>query len=146
MPKCGLSVDFSGLLRDLERAGRAALPAAKVGLYDCAGMVADAIREEADALPFKGSTVQQIKDSIGIATFRDGLAETDTSVTTDGYFAESGFPIPFFVREVEKGTSQISANPFMRRAFLRVRAAAEAKGEKAAEEFAQKIIDNISDT
>ena len=140
-----MSFDYSGLIAQLEEAGGKGLAAAKVGLYEAAGTVADAIRAEAASLPYDGDTVSQIQGAIGIANFRDGAAESDTSISVDGYFRESGFPIPFFVNEIEHGTSWLKPHPFMRTAARRVMAEAEAKGNKAAEAYAQKILDNIKD-
>ena len=145
MARTRLSVDFSGLLAQLEEAGNAALPAAKVGLYETAGAVADAVKAEAGTLPYDPATVSQIRDAVGVSVFRDGAGETQTSVGVEGYFAHSGFPIPFFVNEIEHGTSRMPARPFMRNAARRVQAEAEAKGNRAAEQFAQKILDKITD-
>ena len=107
--------------------------------------MADAIRDEAGKLPYKASTIRQIQDSMGIAAFRDTVYSSDTLIDFEGYFAESGFPIQYFVREVEKGTSVIPAHAFQRTAYNRVRAEAEAAGEKEAEAFAQRVLDKIQD-
>lgn len=146
MAKASLDLDLSGLIRDLEAAGSSGRAAAKYGLHEAAGKVADAVREEAGRLPYKGSTVSQIQAAVGIAKFSDTADGADTSVSFDGYFQDSGFPIAFFVNEVEHGTSRLQANPFVRRAANRAKAQAEAEGNRAAEEFAQRIIDNIKDT
>lgn len=140
-----MKVDFSGLLKGLEAAGKSALPAGKYGLYETAGTVAEAVRAEAGRLPYAPETVSQIQNAVGIATFRDTIDTSDTSIDFDGYFQESGFPIRYFVREVEKGTSKIPAHPFQRAAYRRVKARAEAEGVKAAEEFAQRMLDKIQD-
>ena len=140
-----MKADFSALLKGLTDAGRAGLPAAKYGLYETARLVAQAMHDEAGRLPYKPSTVSQIQNAMGIATFRDGLDVTDTSISFEGYFAESGFPVQFFVRRVEKGSSKFPAHPFQRTALNRVQAQAEAAGEKAAEQFAQRMLDQIKD-
>jgi hypothetical protein len=141
-----MDVDFSGLIRQLGDAADSGLPAVKVGLYETAGKVAGAIRQEAGTLPYQASTVQQIQQAIGIAKFTDTADGSDTSISVDGYFAESGFPIIFFAREVEHGTSWLQANPFMRRGYNRAKAEAEAAGNRAAEQYIQRILDNIKDT
>jgi hypothetical protein len=110
------------------------------GLYDTAGMVADAVKQSAMSLPFKGSTVAQIAGAVGVADFRSTGSGYQTSVSFDGYFAESGFPIPYFVNEVENGTSRIPANPFVQRAFAQSIGPAEAKGNQTAEGIINEII------
>jgi len=137
--------DFSNLLKELERAGGAALPAAKHGLFDAAAVMADAMKAEALALPFDSSTTSQIANSLGVAKFRDRRSGTDTSISFEGYFTESGFPIQYFVRDLCKGRSNRPANDFERRAYNRAIAAADAAGTKSAETFAQAIIDKIKD-
>ena len=128
-----LTVDYSELVEQLDNMTNKAGKAISFGLYDCAAVVKNAAQQEALGLPFKGSTVAQISQSIGVADFRDTDTGKQTSISSDGYFAESGFPIPFFVREVENGTSRIAANPFIQRAFARVKGAAEAAGNATAE-------------
>lgn len=140
-----MEIDFSGLIRQLADAADAGRSAVKAGLYETAGTVADAIRAEAGKLPYKSSTVSQIQAAIGVAKFTDTADGSDTSISVDGYFAESGFPIPFFVNVINHGTSRHAANPFMRRAANRVKAQAEALGNKKAEEVAQNILNNIQD-
>lgn len=140
-----LHANFDILLKELQDVVNAGVPAVKVGLYETAGMVRTAIATEAGSLPFKPSTVRQIQNSVGISKMESSVDEVNVSIACDGYFEDSGFPIPFFVREVEKGTSRIPANDFSRRAFNRVRAQAEAKGQQRAEEFVQNAIDKITD-
>ena len=140
-----LSVDLSGLIRQLDSAGDKGVAAVKVGLYETAGIVAEAIRTAAGGLPFQASTVAQIQEAIGIAKFEDTADGSNTAISVDGYFADSGFPIPFFVREVENGTSRIPAHPFMRRAANGAKAQAEAAGKDAAERWMQTLIDKIEE-
>jgi hypothetical protein len=130
-----LQADFSDILKQLDSAVGAAGKAIAFGLYDTAAIVRAAVAQEAAGLPFKGSTVGQIVASIGVATFRDTGDGKQTSIDADGYFADSGFPIPFFVREVEHGTSKIAANPFIQRAAARAIAQAEAAGVETAEKI-----------
>ena len=140
-----LIVDLSGLVRQLDGIADKGLAAVKVGLYETAGAVAAAIQSEAGTLPFKGETVSQIQSAIGIAKFEDTADGSNTAISVDGYFADSGFPIVYFVREVENGTSRIQANPFMRRAANRVKAQAEAAGNEAAARFIQQYIDKLKE-
>ena len=111
----------------------------KAALYEGAGVMADAIKEAAGSLPYKGSTVAQIQNAVGITKFKDTEDGSGTSIGFDGYFAESHFPIPFFVREVEGGTSRIPARPFVRRAATAAQPAAEAVIIGAAEERIKQL-------
>lgn len=101
-----------------------ALPASKMALYDGAGLVADMVKAEAAGLPFKPETVAQIAGSVGIAKFADTVDGTGTSISFEGYFADSGFPIPYFVRELQIGTATVPKIPFVRRAMSAARAQA----------------------
>lgn len=134
------SADYSDLLGKVQEAGRAGGKAVAFGLYDTAGMMAEAVKQSALSLPFKGSTTAQIAAAVGIANFRSTGDGYQTSVSFDGYFAESGFPIPYFVNEVENGTSRIPANPFVQRAFAQTIGPAEAKGNQTAEGIINEIL------
>lgn len=130
-----LSADYTDILQKLTDAQGLAGKAIAFGLYDTAAAVAQACREEAAGLSFKDAqegTVSAIAESIGIATFRDTGDGKQTSISADGYFP-GGFPIAFFVRTLENGTSRIPANPFMQRAAARSIAHAEATGQATAE-------------
>lgn len=92
----------------------------KKALYKGAGMMADAVRASVGTLPYDSSTVSQILNAIGIANFQaaaDGLITT--AIGFDGYFEDSHFPIPFFMREVEMGTSRIQKRPVFRQAVTK---------------------------
>lgn len=132
--------DYSELLNQLHDAERAGSKAVAFGLYDTAGVMVEAIKNSALSLPFKSSTTAQIAAAAGISDFRGSGDGYQTSVGFEGYFAESGFPIPYFVREVENGTSKIPANPFVQRAFAQSIDAAEAAGVKTAEGIINDIL------
>lgn len=125
-------------LAELESLGKATGGAPGYSLYEGARVMADAVRAAAGGLPFKPSTVQQIQNAIGILPFKDTGDGTETSIGFEGYFSESNFPIPFFVREVEGGTSRMAARPFVRRTESAVRAQAEAAIQAAAQEFLER--------
>ena len=137
-----MRADFSDLIRKLQAAERTGGKAIAFGLYDAAGVVIEAVKNEAKGLPYKSSTVSQIVESIGIAKFRGSGSGYDTSVGSDGYFSESGFPIPFFVNEIENGTSRIPARPFQQRAYAAVKDAAESKGLATAETIINEALNN----
>lgn len=132
--------DFTDIMKAVDNAVEAAIPAGKYGLYETARITADAIRSEAGTLPYKGSTVSQIQNAVGIAKMDSTVDTVTTAVSFDGYFEESHFPIIFFVREICQGTSRIPQNDFMRRAAARVKAQAEQTGQKAAEDFVNRIL------
>lgn len=110
----------------------------KKGLYQGAGAVADALRAAAGSLPFRASTVQQIQNAIGIAHFDEtGDGTITTALSFNGYFAESGFPIPFFVREIEHGLAGQRKVPFVRRT-------ASSAGKKAQALIGQSIQEDLA--
>ena len=116
----------------------------KAALYEGAGVMADAIKEAAGSLPYKGSTVAQIQNAVGITKFKDTEDGSGTSIGFDGYFAGSKYkngemPIRMFVREIEGGTSKIPAHPFVRKAANAAKAAAEAAIIGAAEERIKQL-------
>ena len=132
-----IQIDYSDIYKQLDAAQGLAGKAVAFGLYDTAAIVAQACREEAAGLSFphgKPGTAAAIAASIGPANFRRSATGRQTSVGPDGYFP-SGFPIPYFVNELEHGTSRIPANPFMQRAAARSIAQAEAKGLETAEQI-----------
>lgn len=129
-----LATGIDGLIDDMDSLAQHMAGIAAYALYPGAGVMADAVKDAAGGLPYKGSTVAQIQAAVGIHTFKDTDDGSATSIGFDGYFAESGFPIQFFVREVEGGTSKIPAHPFVRKAAGNAQAAAEAAIVQAAEE------------
>lgn len=128
-----ITTGIDDLVAQLENTAAAIKGVGKYALYEGAGVMADAIREAAGSLPYKGETVAQIQNAVGITKFKDTEDGSGTSIGFDGYFAESHFPIPYFVREVEGGTSRIPARPFVRRAAQAAQSAAEAAIVDAAE-------------
>lgn len=134
-----ITTGIDDLVAQLENTAAAIKGVGKYALYEGAGVMADAIREAAGGLPYKGSTVAQIQDAVGITKFKDTEDGSGTSIGFDGYFSsgkgKDGKPIAiqFFVREVEGGTSKIPAHPFVRRAAQAAQPAAEAAIVDAAE-------------
>jgi len=122
------------LMDELDDLAKALPGVAGYALFDGAGVMADAIKEAAQGLPYKGETTAQIANAVGIHKFNDTEDGRSTSIGFDGYFAHSHFPIQYFVREVEGGTSKIPAHPFVRKAANAAKASAEAAILAAAEE------------
>lgn len=140
MPK----MTFSGtdaLNEMLTKVSEGALPALKHGLFDGAGLMASSVKDAAGTLPYKDSTVQQIQQAVGIAKFDVGHDGTiTTAISFEGYFEESGFPIPFFVRMVEKGTSRIRKHPIVRQATNKASKAVEAQMAKTITEDIEQLM------
>lgn len=138
-----LSTGLDDLVAELDGLAQHLKGIGKYALYDGAGLMADAVKEAAGSLPYKGSTKAQIQAAVGIVKFRDTGDGSSTSVGFDGYFSGGkdgkGFPIPFFVREVEGGTSKIPAHPFVRKAANATKASAEAAILAAADEKIKQI-------
>lgn len=127
------------LMSELDDLAKALPGVAGYALFDGAGVMADAVKAAALTLPYKGSTVSQIADSVGIHKFNDTEDGRSTSIGFDGYFANTKYkdgamPIQMFVREVEGGTSKIPAHPFVRKTANAAKASAEAAILAAAEE------------
>lgn len=109
--------------------------ASKKALFDGAAVMADAIKAAAGQLPFEPATVGQIQDALGISKFEDTPDGSGTSVSFEGYFGESGFPIPYFVREVEIGSNHLPKIPFVRRARNAAKKAALAAIEQGYQQY-----------
>lgn len=131
-------------LAALSAAGEAAKGVAKWALYEGAGVVADRVKMAAQGLPYHPSTVSQIQGAIGIMKMQDSSDGVETVVGFDGYFQESGFPIPFFVREVEAGTSQIPKRQFVKKAVTACTAQAMAAMDRAGTAKLDEITSKIS--
>lgn len=91
----------------------------KQGLYDGAGVIADAIKA---ACPVDTGDMQS---SVGIAKFRVNGTQIDTVIGFDDY-DRKGVANAVKARALESGTSRIRKRPFIRPAVNRAKAAAEA--------------------
>jgi len=135
----------------------------KVGLYEGAGILADAVKSEIEALPtdkgpitdshpiMSGPTQVQ-KDGLlsgfGISRFRRDGDVINVSIGFDGYndFKTShypqGQPNVLVARSINSGTSYMAKNPFVKRAINKAKdKAVEAVQErirKAAREIAER--------
>ena len=102
-------------------------------IYDGAGVVADAIRSEIQALPIRGNkwaksgekltgvTVQEkqgLLRTLGIKQLGDRNGIYDRKIGFDGYVEtqNSRIPVPMIVRSHERGCSWLTRNPFVTRA------------------------------
>lgn len=124
--------------------------AVKRGLYDGARIMADALKKEASALPedygyidlsrprkkarLTGLLSKQIDglvEGIGIATMKRKGNRIYVSIGFDGYNEyrtnkyPNGQPNNLIARSLVKGTSYLTPNPFVQRAFEKAKSEAE---------------------
>lgn len=136
--------------------GDKAAPAAKRGLYDGAGIIADAMNKgarEIKTAPFKYAAGGQMRlpspeekaavlasDGAGIAKFKDNGRTVSTSIG----FGRAGYadingkrkPIPLIANSINSGTSFMKKQPFARKAVRTSRKA-------ASDAITQTIVDEI---
>lgn len=130
----------------------------EAGLYEGASVVADALRENVSALPTderwgyetpkSGPSEAEKKvmlNGMGISEFETASGKTHTSVGFGGYGGyrtkrfPAGKPVALIARSVERGTSFMHPNPFMKQTKAQARnAASEAISTKIKEEI-QKL-------
>lgn len=129
-------------------------------LYEGAGVMANAVKSELNAIPIDNRVVHGgeikrgpsqiekngLQSSFGIAHFRHNLGTIDTSLGFDGRSSlitkrwPSGKPNAVIAREVNSGTSYMQKNPFMARARRKGKQACEAKMKQTFEKEIEKII------
>ena len=110
-------------------------------VYDGAAVVADIVRKEIQTLPednrwgtqdnpIAGPSAYQkkgLEDSFGISTLRNDNGFVNVKLGFDGYNGlktkrwPNGQPNQMIARSVERGTSWMKANPFMKRALRKAR-------------------------
>lgn len=147
--------ELSELLGQLADAGEAI---AKMSVYDGAGVIADAIREEILALPTEkprrlkdGERMhviveddkQDMADGLGISKIETEAGKTRAVVGFAGYTRHKtkkyskGVPIQMIARSIESGSSVRAKNPFVRRAVSR----SKERAQEAMVERANRQID-----
>ena len=135
---------------------------AKEIVYEGAGIIADAMRKEIEALPIqedsdgsapfakdgfmlKGITSTQKNDlleGLGVASIENDGTVTETNVGFEGYGSiptkkyPKGLPNRLMARSIESGTSFRTKNPFMRRTIQ--------KKQKEAVQKMQEKLDEIT--
>lgn len=127
------TADFSGLFKELDRMEHSIVPICKMGAYDGAGMLADAIKS---ACP---SDTGSLKDSLGISRMTTSDGGVTVSIGFDGY-DEKGAPNQLKARVLEHGSSTRPKHPFIRPAVSRTKAAAQAAMAAKIETEIQKTI------
>lgn len=131
---------------------------ASKGLYDGAGVVADAVKSAVDTIPVsntygtedvkkRGISADErmgLKEAVGIAPHQESGAKVHTSVGFDGYVGNTtrkypkGKPAAMIARSVERGTSFMYATPFVKPTVQKCRRTAQAAIEKTVREEIQK--------
>lgn len=149
------------LIENMDKLGEQAPHVAARGLYDGAGVVADAVSTAVHGIatePFKyagrGKTRKPSPEEKAIVTgAKHGVAKfrnTGVSVQTSVGYQNAGYgtlngvtkPVPLIANAINSGTSFMQKQPFMRKAFSQSKGAAVAKIESTIlEEFDKLNID-----
>lgn len=132
MAKC--TTDFSSLFREFDRMENSIVPICKMGVYDGAKILADAIKS---ACP---TDTGSMKDSLGISRMVSSDGGVSTSIGFSGT-DEKGVPNQLKARVFEFGRSTDNLKrPFVRPAVNRAKAAAQAAMAATIETEIQKTI------
>lgn len=146
MAKLNISPGIDQWAKKMEELGRDITPASKMGIYDAAGIVTEAIAAEIRAMktvpdfvkfevPTDGITQAQkdgLLDGLGISKMDDHGGVIDVKIGFDGYNKtvtkkyKKGQPNAMIARAINSGTSFRTKNRFVARAVTRSRGAAEA--------------------
>lgn len=156
------NISFKGLAEYSAKLNRlSALSRDKVigaAVYDGAAVVADAVREEIQALPVDDShdkktkldgpsseTKQALLDHMGVTPMRDDNGFFNVKVGFDGYAGKPtlkyplGKPVPMLARAVQRGTSFMEGHAFVKSAVRKSRK----KSEAAMKQRVEKEIEDI---
>lgn len=129
-------------------------------IHGAAAIVADAVRSEINSLPTDESygtnmnptrgpkrlQVDGLLKSLGIAKMRDDGGYYNVKIGFDGYNAikskrwPQGQPDQMVARSIERGTTWMKANPFMKRAVAKTRKAAIESMKKTVDEKIEDIM------
>lgn len=150
--------DIARLLMNVSKAGTAI---GKMATYEGAKVIADEIRQSAEALPAEkyrhlknGDEFNVISEgdkadllnSIGIAEIKKDENGVHTVVGFAGYGSHptrkypKGLPMPLLARAIESGSSVRRAQPFVRPVVQAKRKAARAAMAKAGQEAIQDMV------
>lgn len=138
-------IEFMGIdayLERLNKLGDKSTGLCKRALYDGAAVLANAVRDEINALPTSDRDGDPqpvleyekdgLLDGLGIAKMKDNNGVISTRVDFDGYNRlkskkyPSGHPNSMIARAINSGTSKRKKNPFMSRAIRKGIAKAQA--------------------
>lgn len=131
-------------------------------IYGAAGIVADEIRAKLEAVPTDeryGTSSEPTRgprkvqkrglyNSLGIASMQDDGGFLNVKIGFDGYSDvtterwPNGQPNQMVARSVERGTTWMKANPFVKKAVAASRKRATEFMKKSVDQSIQKIMDN----
>ena len=94
---------FDEITAKFEKMDSGIIPICKMSVYDGAGVVADSIRSELQAV-LSGNSTGDLEASLGIQEIRDSGATVETVVGFAGY-DRNGTPNPLKARVLNSGTS-----------------------------------------
>lgn len=129
-------IEFEGIKEyedKLYELGAKAQGICKYAIYEAAGMVADAIRENTPA------NTGDLENSIALTHFRNDNGFIYTKVVFDGY-DRKGVPNQLKANVLESGRSNKHKHPFIRPALNRVKSAAQFSIETALNRKLEEIM------
>lgn len=110
---------------------------AKKAIYEAAGIVTDAIRENLGSV-LSGTSSGDLSDSLGITPIlQDEKGDWNAKIGFDGYDSK-GIPNQLKARVLESGSSHVQKRPFVRPAVQRTRNQATKMMNRIIEEEIQK--------
>ncbi len=129
------------------------------GLYEGAGVVADAVRENIDDIPTSedwgtpnhpkaGPSAKEkdaLREGLGVSPMETSGGTTNVSVGFDGYSDDvtknfpKGKPVAMIARSVERGTSFMQARQFIKPAVASSKSQAIAKMDQTIKEEIKKL-------
>ena len=158
MPKLKVIKDLNHAIDMLSAVADKAQDIVEAGLYEGADVVGDALRENVSALPTDerwgyetpkaGPSAAEKKvmlNGMGISEFKTENGRTHTSVGFGGYGGyrtkrfPDGKPVALIARSVERGTSFMRPNPFMKQTKAQAHNAAIAAISAKIHEEIQKL-------
>ena len=131
-------IEFSGIdeyIRKLEALGANVEGICKYAVYDAAGMVVEAIKDNTPV------DTGALRESAALKPFQNKDGYIYTQVVFEGT-DERGHPNPVKARVLESGSSTRQKHPFIRPAVNRVKRAAELSIETALQKKIDQIIND----
>lgn len=128
------------VIKQIEKAGKRVVPICKMSVYEGAGIVADAVREELQKA-LSGESTGDLEASLGIQEIQDTGSRVETAVGFAGY-DRKGVPNPLKARVINSGRSDTAHKKtrFISKAIRRASVPASAKmSEVAREELTKEL-------
>lgn len=128
------------VIKQIEKAGERVVPICKMSVYEGAGIVADAVREELQKA-LSGESTGDLEASLGIQEIQDTGSRVETAVGFAGY-DRKGVPNPLKARVINSGRSDTAHKKtrFISKAIRRASGPASAKmSEVAREELTKEL-------